>query len=762
MLNDISSKLLISILVIGVIISPRVLAFDPFEVEDIIVEGLQRTEPGTVFAYLPIQVGDILDERGATRAIKELFATGFFKEVHISSEGNILVIRFVERPAISEINIDGAEEFDIEELEAALKGIGLAESRIFDRAVLERAEVELKNQYISAGRYAVEIVSTIKPLERNRVKLNFEIIEGDVAKIKQIQFVGNQTYKTEDLLDEFKLRTPGFWTWLTKNDQYSKPKLEADLESMRSLYLDNGYLEFSVDSTQVSISSDKKNIFITVNITEGKKYVVTDVKLLGKTTVEIDELLGLVQIKKGEYFSRKKLNESTGKISDRLGNEGFAYASVKAVPDINRERGEVQFNLFIDPGRRVYVRKISITGNSDTKDEVVRRELRQLEGSWYSTEKLKRSKQRVDMLGFFSKVDIETKPIVGVSDQVELDITVEERATGNINLGLGYSTSERLLLSAGVTQQNIFGSGNALSLAVETGEVNQSYSLSYTNPYYTDDGVSRGFDLYKQNTDVSSLSVTSYDTATVGGGVRFSVPLTEYDRINYGLAMEDTTTTLGSNATQRYIDFINSVGKTTVTYKGTLGWARDERDSVIYPNNGTLQRLSGEVGLPGGDLNYYRLTYQHQWYYPLNDEFTMYMKGNLGYADGFGGKPLPFYKNFYAGGVNSIRGYRTSTIGPKDSNGDALGGNYLFVANLSLLFPMPGTDGDRSLRMSAFLDQGYVGDDLDIIDSMRTSIGIGLNWYSPIGPIRLSYGIPLNPSNSDRKERIQFSLGTVF
>ena len=292
--------------------------------------------------------------------------------------------------------------------------------------------------------------------------------------------------------------------------------------------------------------------------------------------------------------------------------------------------------------------------------------------------------------------------------------------------------------------------------------MNQSYSISYTNPYYTDDGVSRGFDIYKQNTDVSSLSVSTYDTATLGGGVRFSVPLTEYDRINYGLAMEDTTTKLGINATQRYVEFINLVGENTVTYKGTLGWMRDERDSAIYPNSGTLQRLSGEAGLPGGDLTYYRLTYQHQWYYPLTEDLTMFLKGNLGYADGFSNKPLPFYKNFYAGGVNSVRGYRTSTIGPKDSNGDSMGGNHLVVANLAVLFPMPGTDGDRTLRMAAFLDQGYVGDDLDIIDQLRTSIGIGLNWYSPIGPIKLSYGFPLNPSNSDRKERIQFSLGTVF
>ncbi len=753
---------IIKIFFLSFFLARGVLAFEPFQVEDIVVEGLQRTEPGTIFAYLPIKVGDTVDKQKTTLAIKELFATGFFKEIHVSSEGNVLVIRLVERPAIARVNIAGAKDFEPDELQDALSNIGLAESRIFDRSILERAVTELKGQYISKGKYSVEINSTLTPLERNRVAVNFDIYEGNVAKIRQIQFVGNRDYSDDDLLGEFKLRTPGFWTWFSKNDQYSKVKLEADLESLRSLYLDNGYLEFSIDSTQVSISPDKKHIYITVNLSEGRKYIVKDIKLLGKTSVDNSELLSHIKIYSGQYFSRKNLNESTSLISDRLGDDGYAYAVVKAVPDIDRKKGEVNFNLFVDAGRRVYVRKINISGNSDTRDEVVRRELRQLEGAWYSTTKLNRSKQRIDMLGFFSAVSVDTRVVDKTSDQVELDIKVTERATGSVNLGIGYSTSERLLLSAGVTQQNIFGSGNALSLAVQTGEVNQSYSVSYTNPYYTDDGVSRGFDIYRQNIDVSSLSVTSYDTATLGGGIRFSVPLTEYDRINYGLAMEDTTTTLGTNATQRYIDFIDLVGESTVTYKGTLGWRRDQRDSAIYPNNGTLQRLSGEVGLPGGDLNYYRITYQHQWYYPFTDELTMLMKGNIGYASGFGGKPLPFYKNFYAGGVSSVRGYRTSTIGPKDSNGDAIGGNHLAVVNLALLFPMPGTDKDRSLRMAAFLDQGYVGDDLDVISNTRTSIGFGLNWYSPIGPIKLSYGFPINPRSSDRKERIQFSLGTIF
>jgi outer membrane protein insertion porin family len=737
-------------------------AFDSFEVRDIRVEGIQRTEAGTVFTYLPIKVGDTVDEQRATAAIKALFATGFFKDVRLEAEDwNVLVVVVEERPAVAQIDISGSKEFEQSKLKEALRQIGLAESRIFDRALLERAEQELKSQYISRGKYGVEITTTVTPLERNRVAISFTIVEGKVAKIRQIHFVGNEIFSDRKLASEFVLRTPGLMTWYSKNDQYSKPKLQADLESLRSFYLNQGYLEFSIESTQVSISPDKQDIFITINLTEGKKFTVTEIKLAGDLVVPEAELRNLVKLGKGDVFSREKLTETTKLISDRLGNEGYAFAAVNAVPEIDRERNEVAFTLYVDPGRRVYIRRINVSGNTNTRDEVIRRELRQMESAWYSTEKLNRSRQRIDKLGFFSDVQIDTPAVQGVSDQVDVDVKVTERATGNLTLGVGYSTAERVILSAGIAQQNIFGTGNALSFQVNTGSINQTYALSYTNPYFTDDGVSRGFDLYKRDTDVSRLNISSYNTSTLGLGVRFGVPVTEYDTINYGLAYEKTKIGLLAGTPQRFVDFVDEFGETTDTYLGTLGWARDQRDSAIYTTRGRYQKLLGEAGIPGGDLTFYRLTYQHQWYYPLSDSLTLYANGQVGYADGYGQKPLPFYKNFYAGGVNSVRGYRTASIGPRDENGDALGGRRQMIGNLELLFPFPGLQKDRSVRLSAFVDGGYVGETYDFAE-MRYSAGIAFSWFSPVGPLKLSFANALNDKPEDRTERIQFTLGTVF
>lgn len=741
--------------------STPALGFEAFEVRDIRVEGIQRTEAGTVFSYLPIKVGDTVDEERASAAVKALFATGFFKDVRLEADGNVLVVIVDERPAIAQIDVSGSREFDKDKLKEALKQIGLAESRIFDRAMLDRAEQQLKNQYISRGKYGVQITTIVTPLERNRVAISFSISEGRVAKIRQIQFVGNEVFSDRVLAKQLTLRTPGWFTWYSKNDQYSKPKLQADLETLRSFYLNQGYLEFSIDSTQVSISPDKRDIFITVNLTEGKRYRVSDVKLAGDLIVPEEQLGGFIKLRKGDVFSREKLTETTKLISDRLGNEGYAFASVNAVPEIDREKSEVSFTLYVDPGRRVYVRRINISGNSNTRDEVIRRELRQMEASWYSTEKLNRSRQRVDKLGFFSDVQIDTPAVAGVADQVDVEIKVTERATGNLTLGVGYSSAENVVLSAGVSQQNIFGTGNALSLQVNTGSINKTYSLSYTNPYFTDDGVSRGFDIYRRDTDVSSLAVASYNTSTLGLGLRFGVPVTEYDAINYGIAYEQTTIGVLADTPQRYIDFVNTFGETTDNYLATASWARDQRDSVIYTTRGRFQRLGSEVGLPGGDLTYYRLTYQHQWYYPLTQSLTLLMNGQIGYAEGYDNKPLPFFKNFYAGGVNSVRGYATASIGPQDSNGDALGGKRQLIGNVELLFPFPGLEKDRSVRLSTFVDAGFVGEKYEL-GGLRYSTGVAFAWYSPVGPLKLSFGRPINPEPEDEVERIQFTLGTIF
>ncbi|MGQ0579364.1 MAG: outer membrane protein assembly factor BamA [Betaproteobacteria bacterium] len=749
------------LLVLLSFVSLPAIAFEPFKVKDIRVEGIQRTEAGTVFSYLPVKVGDTLDEERVTAAVKALYATGFFKDVRLEQDGDVLVVVLEERPAIAQVEIAGSKEFDAKQLKEGLKQIGLAESRIFDRALLDRAEQELKSQYISRGKYGVSITTTVTPLERNRVAINFDISEGQVAKIRQINIVGNSVFKDSDLRDEFVLRTPGWLTWYSKNDQYSKPKLQGDLESLRTFYLNKGYLEFTIDSTQVSITPDKRDIFITVNLTEGKKFTVSDMKLAGELIAPEAELRSLFRLKKGDVFSRERLTETTKLISDRLGNEGYAFASINPVPEIDREKSEVAFTLYIDPGRRVYVRRIGISGNTNTRDEVIRREMRQLESGWYSTEKLNRSKQRIDKLGFFSDVQIDTPGVPGTSDQVDVEVKVNERATGSLTFGVGYSTAEDLVLSAGLSQNNIFGSGNALSLQVNTGSVNTVYALSHTNPYYTDDGVSRGFDIYQRDVDSSSLSVSSYSTSTVGGGVRFGVPVTEFNTINYGLAYELTRTELLPDSAERYVDFVEEFGSENDTILGSVGWARDRRDSVIYTTSGTFQRITAEVGLPGADLTYYKTNLQHQWYYPITRDYTLHFNGQIGYADGYDGKPLPFYKVFYLGGVNSLRGYETGSIGPKDSNGDALGGSHLLLGNLEFLLPFPGLAKDRSVRLGLFTDAGLVGETYDF-EELRYSAGLVFNWYSPIGPLKFSYGKALNPQPGDRLEAVQFTVGTTF
>lgn len=749
-------------LVISSLFSPATQAFEPFQVKDIRVEGIQRTEAGTVFSYLPIKIGDTVNDDRVTAAVKALYATGFFKDVRLEADGNVLVVLIEERPAIAQVEVTGSKEFDAKQLKEGLKQVGLAESRIFDRALLDRAERELKNQYISRGKYGVQITTTITPLERNRVGISFDISEGDVAKIRGINVVGNKVFKDGDLLDEFVLRTPGFLTWYSKNDQYSKPKLQADLENLRSFYLNQGYLEFTIDSTQVTITPDKKDIFITVNVTEGKKFKVKEVKLAGDLIVPEAELRKLIKLKPGDVFSRERLTESTKLIQDRLGTEGYAFASINPVPEIDREKDEVTFTLYVDPGRRVYVRRIGVYGNTNTRDEVVRREMRQFESAWYNTEKLNRSKQRVDKLGYFSDVQVDTPAVQGVTDQVDVEVKLTERATGSLTAGIGYSTAEKVILSAGISQSNIFGTGNALSFQVSTGSINQVYSMSYTNPYFTDDGVSRGFDVYKRKVDASNLSaIGSYNTDTIGAGVRFGVPITEFDTINYGLAYERTSIGLLSDTPQRYIDFVNQFGSTADSYVGSIGWARDKRDSVIYTTSGTLQRISAEVGLPGGDLLYYRTTYQHQWYYPLTRELVFYTNAQIGYAGGYQNRPLPFFKVFYLGGVNSLRGYETASVGPKDTNGDALGGSHLLLGSAEILFPFPGLQKDKSVRLSWFVDAGTVGEKYDFSET-RYSTGLAFNWYSPVGPMKISFARALNAKPEDHTQFVQFTLGTTF
>lgn len=763
MRKKLSAGLLLALIV------PCAAAFEPFVVKDIRVEGIQRTEAGTVFNYLPVRVGETMNDQKAAQAIKALFATGFFKDVRIEIEGGVLVVVVEERPAISQIDFIGVKEFDKDALKKGLKEIGLSEARIFDRSLLDKAEQELKRQYLSRGRYAMNVTTTVTPLERNRVAINFTVDEGEVAKIRQINIVGARSFKEKDLLGLFTLTTPGWLTWYTKNDQYSRQKLSADLETLRSFYLDRGYLEFNIDSTQVSITPDKRDIYITINVVEGDKYTVSSVELAGELLLPEDELKKLVRIRPGDVFSREKLTETTKAISERLGNDGYAFANVNAQPELDKEKRQVAFTILLDPGRRVHVRRLNVAGNTRTRDEVIRREMRQMEGAWYDGALISKSRTRVDRLGYFDEVTVETPPVPETTDQVDVNIAVKEKPTGNLMVGAGFSSSEKVVLSGSISQNNIFGTGKSLSAQVNSGKINRVFSLSFTDPYYTLDGVALGYDAYHRTVDPTSLSVGRYNTTSDGGGVRVGLPVSDDDFVNLGLSVDRTRTTIYDDSPQRFKDFVAEFGKSTNTLLSTAGWARDKRDSVIYPTTGSLQRLTGEVSLPVVEMRYYRASYLHQQYFPIGRDYTLVLSGEVGFGNGYGGRPLPFFKNFFAGGIGSVRGYDTASLGPRDTVGgvvsdEVIGGNRKVVVNGEFLFPFPGAGKDRSLRLGAFVDAGQVWrkDQQAKLSDLRYSAGLSLAWSSPVGPLKLSYGQPINNKAGDRVQRFQFQLGSTF
>ena len=742
-------------------------AVEPFVVQDIRVEGIQRTEAGTVFSYLPIKVGDLLDDDRAAAAIHALFATGFFKDVRLEQEQAVLIVVVRERPTIDSFAITGIKDIPQEEIRKSLKSVGLAESRILDQSTLEKAEQELKRQYVARGKYAVKVKTTVTDLERNRVAINFNVEEGEVSTIKQINIIGNLAYSEKELRSLMELGTSKWSSWFTSNDQYSKPKLSADLETLRSHYLDAGYLEFSIDSTQVSITPDKENIYITINLTEGEKYKVSEINLAGSENImSHEEMRKLISIHAGDIFSRKELTESTKKIGDRLGDFGYAFANVNAVPELDKEKHLAAFTFTVDPGQRVYVRRIDIVGNSKTRDEVIRREFRQTEGEWFDAAKIKKSKQRIDRLDFFSEVNVETLPVTGTNDQLDISLAIKEKATGDFSVSAGLSSlNEGVTLTAAVTERNLFGSGKQLSTQINTSKVNQVYSVSYTNPYYTDDGVSRGFDLYKRDVNADRIgTVSPYKSATLGAGLRFGIPIDDDENIHYGLSAEQTDLTLTDNSSAQMKDYVQVFGNPTANLLGTIGWTHDSRDSAIYTTQGTVQRAFAEVALPVSDQRFFKLTYQHQWYYPVSKNVTFMLNGEAGAGDGYNGLPFPFFKNFYAGGTGSVRGYESSSLGPRDKFNNSLGGNLRGVGNAELLFPFFGLTEEKSVRMSAFIDGGavYGKEDLTGSAGLRYSTGLAIAWISPIGPLKVSYGIPISANPGDKLQKLQLTLGTIF
>lgn len=747
-------------------------AVEPFQLRDIRVEGLQRVEPGTVFASLPFRIGDQFNDDKGSSAIRSLFALGLFTDVRLQINGDVLIVIVEERPTVADVSFSGIKEFDAEVLRKALRDVGLADGRPYDKALADRAEQELKRQYINRSMYAAQVVTTVTPAERNRVNLNFSVVEGEVAKIKDIRIVGNQAFSESTLRDLFDLDTGGWLSWYTKSDRYSRAKLNADLETLRSYYLTRGYLEFRIDSTQVAISPDKQDMSITVNITEGQRYVVSKVELQGDFLGKEAEFKSLVTLKAGEAYNVEDVNTTVKAFTDYYGAFGYAFAQVEAVPEIDRVNNRVAFVLRGQPARRVYVRRINVEGNNRTRDEVIRREFRQLEASWYDSDRIRLSRDRVDRLGFFTEVGVDTQQVPGSPDQVDLTISVVEKPTGNLTLGAGYGQAEGLSFVVGIKQENVFGSGNYLGLDVNTSSFNRQFVLSTTNPYFTADGVSRTFDLYHKTSSPYSEQGGDYELQTSGVGVRFGVPFTEQDTVFFGIGAEQTRIVEGTDMPQAYTEYIQDFGERSTSVPLTLGWARDDRDSALVPSRGRLQRFNTEWGV-AGDTRYLKTSYQFQQYFPLTKQYTFAVNAEVGLGKGLNGRPYPLFKNFYGGGLGSVRGFEQGTLGERSpilnpttlttTTEVNIGGTKNLVLNAELSTPFPGAGNDRTLRMFGFVDVGNVwAADQKFGSDLRASVGIGLSWISPIGPLRFAWANPVRTFDGDKIQKFQFQIGTSF
>ncbi|HNW63403.1 MAG TPA: outer membrane protein assembly factor BamA [Piscinibacter sp.] len=738
-------------------------AVEPFVLKDIRVEGLQRTDAGTVFASLPFRIGDTYNDDKGAAALRALFATGLFKDVRIDIDEGVVVVIVEERAVIAGIDFAGLKEFDKETLVKSLKDFGIGEGLPFDKALADRAEQELKRQYLTRSLYGAEVVTTVTPLERNRVNVIFTITEGTAAKIRELRIVGNKVFSEGTLKSLFDLNDGGWLNWYTKADRYSRSKLNADLETLRAYYLNRGYLEFNVDSTQVAISPDKQDITVTINVTEGQPYTVTAVKLEGDYLGKEEDFKTLVKIKPGEPYRAEAVTETTKEFSERFGTFGFAFARIEARPEIDRANGRVVLTLVADPSRRVYVRRINVAGNSRTRDEVIRREFRQFESSWYDGQKIKLSRDRVDRLGYFSDVAVDTAEVAGSQDQVDLTINIKEKPTGNLLVGAGFSSADKLSLTASIKQENVFGSGNYLGLEVNTSKSSRTLVLSTLDPYFTIDGISRAFDLFYRTTKPINSQGEQYQLVTPGISVRFGVPFSEYDTVFFGIGAERTEIR-GTNAMPNNLYLYRlQFGAISNSFPITVGWTRDERDSALVPNAGSYKRVNFDWTF-AGDTRYLRTNLQYQHYWPITRQFTFAVNGEIGYGKGLAGRPYPVFKNFYGGGLGTVRAFDQGSLGPPDVTGAYIGGNRRLNLNSELYVPVPGAGNDRTLRVFGYFDIGNVWGESEKItaDSLRASTGIGLSWISPVGPLKLSYGTPIRKRPNDRIERLQFQIGTAF
>jgi outer membrane protein insertion porin family len=744
-------------------------AAEPFKIADIRVEGLQRVEAGTVFASLPFRVGETYSDDKGSLAIRSLFGLSLFKDVRIEIDGGVVVVVVQERPSVADISFTGLKEFKPDALTRMLKDIGLGEGRPYDKAIEERAVQIIKSQYGTRGMYGVEIVTTATPLPRNRVNLNFGVVEGAVATIKTIRIVGSQAFAERDLLDLLNLDSGNWMSWYTKSDRYDKTKLNADLETLRSHYLTKGYLDFKVESTQVAISPDKQAIDIVINISEGRPYAVSEVRLEGNYLSREAEFLTQMTVKAGEAYNESSVSETLDGFSRLFGDFGYAFARIEPKNIVDSDSQRVVVVLQASPGQRAYVRRIEVQGNLRTRDEVIRREMRQAEASWYDGRLIRLSRDRIDRLGYFTSVAIQNREVPDAPDQVDLVLSVVERPTGNLSIGAGFGDAEGLSLVAGIEQDNVFGSGQSVRFNINTSSFNRTLQLSTTDPFYTNDGVSRTYDVSYTTNKPLDTQGGSYEIVRKRANINFGVPISELDRIFVGAGVESTSITNGNSDAQR--EFVSEFGSPATGVPLTLGWSRDSRDSFLAPTEGRYQRINTEVSV-AGDTRYIKADYQFQQYWPLTKRYTFAMNTEVGYGKGLGGKSFPLLKNYYGGGLGSVRGFEQGTLGgtspsTTDSLTQSVGGSRSLLLNTELIAPFPGVGNDRTLRMFAFVDVGNVYCTASATvncasNALRASSGFGISWLSPVGPLRLAYTTPIKKEVTDRTQKIQFQIGTAF
>jgi outer membrane protein insertion porin family len=739
-------------------------AIDPFIISDIRVEGLQRISAGTVFNYLPVKTGDEFDDEASAESIRALFKTGFFKDVQLSRQNRTLIVRVQELPTIYSIEFTGNKGIEDKALRDAMTQAEFIEGRVFNPTTLDQVVQELKSQYFSRGKYAAQVETEVTELERNRVAVQINIREGDTAKIQQISIIGNEYFDDKEIKKQLEASTESIFNFFSKKDQYSKEQLSADLETLTSFYQDQGFLNFRIVSSQVSITPDKESVYLTINIEEGERYTVSQFSLSGRLIVPEEDLLPLVFVEPGRVYNRAALEGTVEVLGARLAEEGYAFAEINPVPEIDDENNTVSFVINVNPGRRVYVRRIEIEGNTTTRDEVIRRELRQLEGGWFSPERVRRSKVRLQRLGFFDEVEIDNPPVPGSPDQVDLLVSVVERSTGSFLVGLGFSGDDGLLAQASISQANLFGTGKRLSFGINFSSIVQSINIQYTNPYATDSGISRSLNLIAQRIDSREAQTAAYITETYGAGISYLIPMSEFNSFALGLNVERINLESTQFTPLEIRQFIEDFPKSN-NLKLVSSIAHDTRDSIIYPTRGGAHSINLEVTVPGSDLEYYKVNLRSAFYVPLFGDFTFKISGDVGYGDGYGElQELPFFKNYFAGGTTSVRGYRARSLGPRSLvTFDPLGGAKRILGNASFLIPIPGTTA-KDKRFSLFVDAGQVWaqDDSIELSEMRASAGIAFNWLSPVGPLAISYAWPLNDEEFDETESLQFSIGRVF